>query len=380
MQIASSGGRRLEYAAVVAGRLVLDNGRKVTREELSKAARDAAEANDLRATTRAILSELAGCWGQKDHPLDRLIVWPSNDWLMRRTGIKERTIRNAIRDLIAKGIIVAKDSANGKRYAEKKDGVVVDAFGFDLTPLYARRGEWLAIKRAKDEQAAECRKQWNLITIARRAVAEALASLAQHFPEADRSEIEELYNALVSQTPDRRPSVIPAGLLQAWENARTMAEEAFYKAGYGGAICRHIESNPESNQGYDKGSRVVENPPPPAVPEPVTLPVLIEACPIIAETGIAIRCSSDIDKVAKFCFANLAAHHSAWDEATRILSPAAAAVVAIYVAQLQQDDLNSGRNRVQNWGGYFRSVVRLIESGKMSIQKELRAMIPRRLN
>jgi len=380
VQIASSGGRRLEYAAVVAGRLALEEGRKVTRKELSEAARHAAEANDLRATTRAILSELAGCWGQQDHALDRLIVWPSNEWLMKRTGIKERTIRNAIRELIAKGIIVAKDSANGKRYAQWKDGVVVEAFGFDLTPLYARRGEWLAIKRAKDEQAAECRTQWNLITIARRAVAEALASLAQHFPEADRSEIEGLYSALVAQTPDRRPSVIPAELLQAWENARKMAEEAFYKAGYGGEICRHIESNPESNQGYDKGSRVVENPPPPAVPEPVTLPVLIEACPIIAETGIAIRCSSDIDKVAKFCFANLAAHHSAWDEATRILSPAAAAVVAIYVAQLQQDDLNSGRNRVQNWGGYFRSVVRLIESGKMSIQKELRAMIPRRLN
>ena len=92
-------------------------------------------------------------------------------------------IRKAFRVLIDKQLIVPKESPNGKRYAVKDlAGEIVDAFGFDLTPVYARRGEW-AERLIEQKQAKEARKRtFDEITIARRAAQEALSSLAQGVP------------------------------------------------------------------------------------------------------------------------------------------------------------------------------------------------------
>ena len=70
-------------------------------------------------------------------------MWPSNDYLMSRTGLSERSAPVCVQEpLIEQQLIVPKESPNGKRYAvEDLAGELVDAFGFDLTPVYARRGE-----------------------------------------------------------------------------------------------------------------------------------------------------------------------------------------------------------------------------------------------
>ena len=181
MQLASSGGRRLRHAALVARELALEAGRTVTRKELSAAARDAAKALELRNGPRSVLSELVACWGEQEW--ERLLVWPSNDYLVSRTGLSERAIRKAFRVLIDLQLIVPKESPNGKRYAVKDlAGEIVDAFGFDLTPVYARRGEW-AERLIEQKQAREARKRaFDEITIARRAAEEALSALGRALP------------------------------------------------------------------------------------------------------------------------------------------------------------------------------------------------------
>ena len=141
MQLASSGGRRLRHAALAARRLVLETEHTVTRKELSAAARDAEKALRLSATQRIVLGQLVACWGEQK--ADRLLVWPSNARLVATTGLSERAIRNAIRAMIELRLVIPKDSPNGKRYAIRDEaGAVIDAFGFDLTPVYARRKEW----------------------------------------------------------------------------------------------------------------------------------------------------------------------------------------------------------------------------------------------
>ena len=72
-------------------KLALEAGRTVTRKELSAAAREAAKALELRPAQRAVLSELVACWGEQEW--ERLLVWPSNDYLISRTGLSERAIR-----------------------------------------------------------------------------------------------------------------------------------------------------------------------------------------------------------------------------------------------------------------------------------------------
>src|SRR3954451_2531360 len=127
MQLASSGGRRLRHAALAARKLALDTGRTVTRKELSAAAREAGKALGLRPAQRTVLSELVACWGEQEW--ERLLVWPSNDYLMSRTGLSERAVRYAFRVLIDLRVILPKESPNGKRFAVKDlAGEIVNAF------------------------------------------------------------------------------------------------------------------------------------------------------------------------------------------------------------------------------------------------------------
>src|SRR3712207_9360801 len=91
MQLASSGGRRLRHAALAARKLALEDGRTVTRKELSAAARDAGKALDLRPAQRAVLSELVACWGEQEW--ERLLVWRPHDNPISRTGLPQRAAR-----------------------------------------------------------------------------------------------------------------------------------------------------------------------------------------------------------------------------------------------------------------------------------------------
>ncbi len=92
------------------------------------------------APARADAEEDAGAL-----PCD-LIVFPSNKALSARAhGMSDRTLLRHLTDLVATGLIIRRDSPNGKRYA-RKDASGQDrfshAYGFDLTPLVARVAEF----------------------------------------------------------------------------------------------------------------------------------------------------------------------------------------------------------------------------------------------
>jgi DNA-binding transcriptional ArsR family regulator len=72
-----------------------------------------------------------------------LIVFPSNAELSLRTrGMSSATIRRHLAALVETGLIIRRDSPNGKRYARRgENGEIEHAFGFDLSPLALRAGE-----------------------------------------------------------------------------------------------------------------------------------------------------------------------------------------------------------------------------------------------
>jgi replication initiation protein RepC len=75
---------------------------------------------------------------------DDLIVFPSSAQLaLRAHGMPPATLRRHVTVLVECGLIVRRDSPNGKRYARKGQGSAIEqAFGFDLTPLLARAAEF----------------------------------------------------------------------------------------------------------------------------------------------------------------------------------------------------------------------------------------------
>jgi replication initiation protein RepC len=384
MQLASSGGRRLRHAALVARELALESGRTVTRKELSAASRDAAKALELRNGPRSVLSELVACWGEQEW--ERLLVWPSNDYLVSRTGMSERGIRKAFRVLIDQQLIIPKESPNGKRYAVKDlAGEIVDAFGFDLTPVYARRGEW-AERLIEQKQAREARKRtFDEITIARRAAQEALGSLTQEYPDLDRSDLEDRLQGLLARTPLRSTKAMPIDIMDEWKALRTACEEAYYKAGYAGTQYRHNNNNNGSpsescNKGFPKKAEAVRSIE--QTSEHLSPELILEACPTLGDYGQPVRDLADIVSAGRYLRAALGAHESAWAEAVEDIGTVRAAIAVIYVLQLYEDDVakNGGESRIKNPGGYFRALTRMVKAGKIDLAVELLAMRRRRMS
>lgn len=83
------------------------------------------------------------------------IVFPSNAVLSERAnGMDERTLRRALGRLTESGLIERKNSANGKRFPLRYNGVIRDAFGFDLQPLIEQHPR-LTVQAAKAAEDSE---------------------------------------------------------------------------------------------------------------------------------------------------------------------------------------------------------------------------------
>ncbi|PRD42449.1 replication initiation protein RepC [Phyllobacterium phragmitis] len=98
----------------------------------------------------AVLNALLTFYPETDLSQEHgLVVFPSNAQLaLRAHGMADTTLRRHLAALVDCGLIIRRDSPNGKRYARRgRGGGIDEAFGFSLAPLLARAEEF--------EQAAE---------------------------------------------------------------------------------------------------------------------------------------------------------------------------------------------------------------------------------
>jgi len=107
-----------------------------------------------------------------------IVVFPSNKELsIRAHGMAPATLRRHLACLVDAGLIIRRDSPNGKRFARRgQGGTIEDAFGFDLMPLVARAAE---IENLAEEVRAENRATALLrekITLTRRDIAKMIAT------------------------------------------------------------------------------------------------------------------------------------------------------------------------------------------------------------
>jgi replication initiation protein RepC len=111
----------------------------------------------------------------------RPIVWPSAALQQEALGLSERQARRLNGALIECGLVTMRDSPNGKRYGHRDPkGRIVEAYGFDLSPLAARHAEFLRLaEEAKAERLAMGRLR-RRATIARKAIAQILETAAEY--------------------------------------------------------------------------------------------------------------------------------------------------------------------------------------------------------
>ncbi|WP_058634034.1 plasmid replication protein RepC [Aureimonas ureilytica] len=91
----------------------------------------------LSDRTIAVLEALVSCHaGKRIDPARPQIVFPSNRELSLRTrGMADATLRRHLASLIEAGLLLRRDSPNGKRYRRRDVEQGDEAFGFDLSPF-----------------------------------------------------------------------------------------------------------------------------------------------------------------------------------------------------------------------------------------------------
>ena len=106
-------------------------------------------------------------WTEGSHP----IVWPSAALQGATLGLGETQVKFLNRQLVELGLVVMKDSPNGKRYgARDGKGRIVEAYGFDLAPLGARQSEFEEAARKGRAERERMRHLRRRATIARKGI------------------------------------------------------------------------------------------------------------------------------------------------------------------------------------------------------------------
>jgi replication initiation protein RepC len=111
----------------------------------------------------------------------RPIVWPSAAMQQEALGLSERQTRRLNGALIEFGLVTMRDSPSGKRYGRREpQGHIVEAYGFDLSPLAARHAEFVRVaEQARAERAAMGRLRQRA-TIARKGIAQILETATEY--------------------------------------------------------------------------------------------------------------------------------------------------------------------------------------------------------
>jgi replication initiation protein RepC len=85
------------------------------------------------------------------------------------------------RALIEAGLVTMKDSPNGKRYGKRDPrGRIIEAYGFDLSPIAARYAEFVRLAEEARAEREEMRKLRRRATIARNGITQILETAAEY--------------------------------------------------------------------------------------------------------------------------------------------------------------------------------------------------------
>jgi replication initiation protein RepC len=116
-------------------------------------------------------------WGRGGRP----IVWPSAELERQALGLSGTQAKAINRQLIEAGLVSMRDSPNGKRYGRRDgQGKIVEAYGFDLSPLAGRHAEFLRLATEDRAERAEIGRLRRRATIARKGIVQILETAAEH--------------------------------------------------------------------------------------------------------------------------------------------------------------------------------------------------------
>lgn len=309
-----------------------------------------------------------------------LVVWPSNEQLMARAnGISAATLRRHLAVLVECGLIIRRDSPNGKRFARRgRGGEVEQAYGFDLSLIVARASEFAQMAEMVQAEKKAYRIVRERLTLLRRDISKMVeAAIEEHVP-GNWGRVLENYRSIVGRLPRTASRQLLEDICADLELLHfdiREALESFTETVNSNANESHSErhiqnSNPEPHFESEYGLREKkEASGSPAETDNVRslpkrdlpLSIVVNACPNIADlTGgrTEVRYWRDLVVVAEAGRKVLGISPSAWQEACEVMGDQQAAITLVAIYQ-RTDQISSA-------GGYLRSLTDKAREGKFS--------------
>src|ERR1019366_1763001 len=328
-----------------------------------------------------------------------IVVFPSNRELsIRAHGMAPATLRRHLACLVDAGLIIRRDSPNGKRYARRgQGGEIESAFGFDLTPLVARAVE---IENLAEEVRAEnkaVRLLRERITLLRRDIVKMIATGLEEGVPGDWQGLHLRYAALSSrfvrnlshadlEALASELAALNAEIQKALENHVNLQK----KSGNESHSERHIQNQmtdsfdlepslqkgraetlPSNDQGPPSPSapKSANANPKPSAPKTYPLGMVLEACPDILDyaTKGGIVNWRDLATTAATVRRAIGVSPDAWAQALEVMGEHDTSIVI--AAILQRGD------EIKSAGGYLRVLTAKARAGEFSLGPVLMALL-----
>jgi replication initiation protein RepC len=316
-----------------------------------------------------------------------LIVFPSNAQLSSRAnGIAGTTLRKCLSALVDAGIVIRKDSPNGKRYARKGDGGnIEDAYGFSLAPLLARASEFAALAQEVAAEKRQFRIMKDRLTILRRDVRKLITVGLEETLPGDWVAAEACFVDIVGRF-SRRPTLLDLTssldemTLLHEEVSRMLETQENYSKTDGNDIvfgchiqnsntesCNEFEPRFEQKQGDkpEKAKRVLQK----DEPEMFPLSMVLRACPEIGNFGRGGSIGSwrEMTAAAVTVRSMLGVSPSAYEDASEAMGQVGAAIAVACILE-RGGHINSA-------GGYLRDLTAKARRGEFSLGPMLFALL-----
>ncbi|WP_117196096.1 plasmid replication protein RepC [Rhizobium terrae] len=317
---------------------------------------------------------------------ENLIVFPSNAQLaLRAHGMSGAALRRHIAALADAGLIVRKDSPNGKRYARKDNAGEIDvAYGFDLSPLLARAEELALMAQQVEADRAAFRKAKENLTICRRDVRKLISAAMEEGADGNWHEIEEMYVGLVARIPRAPTMATVTAVLEEMQmlqaeilNLLDMHDNVGNKSSNADLIEQHIQNSNtkslnefEPSSGKEQGegsSRIIRRETDKLKAFP--LGMVLRACPRILDYGRggAIGSWREFMSAAVVVRSTLGVSPSAYQDACDVMGPENAAVAIACILERA--------GFINNAGGYLRDLTRRTWRDEFSLGPMLMALL-----
>lgn len=322
-----------------------------------------------------------------------LIVWPSNEQLAARSnGMPATTLRRHIAVLVECGLVIRRDSPNGKRFARKgRGGEIEQAYGFDLAPIVARAEEFRDLAEAVRTEKKAFRVAKERLTLLRRDVVKLIETGIEEGVPGNWGSVQQTYQAIVGRLPRSAPRQLVDDIcvdlhglyIEIREVLESFAETRNTDANESHS-GRHIQnSNPDPTSESEHGLRekneasgtVAETDNVRSLPKrELPLGIVLDACPGVRELaqGGEIRHWRDFLAAAELVRPMLGISPSAWREAREALGEQHAAITLAAIYQ-RADQIGSP-------GGYLRSLTDRARDGKFSTWPMVMALLRAKLD